>query len=109
MPEVALLIAHAGLRQALEPFLRASGFGVVSFAGSPPPVVVTTALDSPATACAELARQGATVVVLATVPRESERALYLGSGAAAYVAMSGVGDQLLRAIRAAIDGPYAPE
>ena len=103
MPEVALLIAHTGLRQALEPYLRAWGFGVVPFGGEPPPVVVTTATDSPVPVCAELARRGTSVVVLATVPRENERALYLRSGAAAYVPMSGAGDQLLQAIRSVTD------
>lgn len=99
MSDVALLISHDGLRQALVPYLQAWGFGVAPFAGEPPPVVVTTVRDAPPQTCADLARQGRSVVVLATVPRESERDLYLRSGAAAYVPMSGVGDQLLEAIR----------
>jgi DNA-binding response OmpR family regulator len=64
-------------------------------------VIVTTAADFGHERCAQLAKDGARVIVLAPVTRERERMDFLNSGAFAYVAMTVDAGLLVAAIRAA--------
>jgi DNA-binding NarL/FixJ family response regulator len=68
-------------------------------------VVVTPVSDCPSERCVELAAEGTRVIILAAIPRESERDRYLEAGAAAYVAMTVGGDQLIGEIRRVLGQP----
>ncbi|HEY4668568.1 MAG TPA: hypothetical protein VIH05_02200 [Tepidiformaceae bacterium] len=64
-------------------------------------IVVTTVSACPVEQCAELARRGVVVIVLAAIPRQTEADQYRAGGAAAYIAMTVDSEELLREVRSA--------
>lgn len=102
---VHVMTEDVTLRKALTKRLeRVAGINVMG--GEPlesgeASVIVTTAADFGNERCAQLARLGARVIVLAPVTRERERVDFLKAGAFAYVAMTVDAGLLVAAIRAA--------
>ncbi len=62
-------------------------------------IVVTTASECEPERCERLASRGALVIVLAAIPRDTERERYFRAGAAAYVPMAVDSGELLAEIR----------
>jgi hypothetical protein len=67
-------------------------------------VAVTSTTDCTLARCAALAHDGVKLIVLATLPSERQRELYLGAGAVAYLPMALEHGPLAEAIRSATSG-----
>ncbi len=107
---VHIATSDPSLRRALTARLeRTPGLTLSSSDGTeglqqPSDIVISPASDCSPERCAELAVNGVTVIVLAAIPRESERQRYASAAAAAYVPMAVDSQQLLSAIWQAVDG-----
>jgi DNA-binding NarL/FixJ family response regulator len=109
---VRLLLSDGLLRHALRARLGPAGFAVCDEGecadGAPRgALLLATTSDLPSDRCAELVGAGAQVVMLAAVPRESERRRFLEAGAVAYVPMSADGEELVRRLRVAAEHELA--
>lgn len=89
---------NAGLQRAPGLLLREDEPGAAE-------VIVAPVADCPPSRCAMLTSAGARVIILAPVPRETERLQYGLAGAAAYLPMGGDAGPLLAAIRSAAAVP----
>lgn len=99
------------LTEALGEFAVVASSSSVLPSGEPNPgeIVVAPVSDCTLETCGRLSDLGWRVVVLAPVPREPERVMYLASGATDYVPMTVQSDELLGAIvSAAGDGLLTP-
>lgn len=65
-------------------------------------VIFTTMTDCSPQECQYFAAKGRRVVVLAALPSDRAREVYLAAGAAAYIPMDGGSDELAAALRAAL-------
>lgn len=108
---VHLLATNTDLRKGLlaglhnappEVVVQADGLGGDALDGSD--VIVTPVGDCSPARCARLAQTGARVIVLAPVPRESERIQYTLAGAARYLPMSASAGALLEAVTTVMRG-----
>ena len=88
------LVAGLGDLPGISPHAAALAAGDVS----PADIVIAPASDCPPIDCAELVKSGARVIVLAPIPRESERIRYENAGVSAYIAMTVGTQELLKAI-----------
>ncbi|GAB4330977.1 MAG: hypothetical protein Kow0010_16090 [Dehalococcoidia bacterium] len=108
--EVHVVASDPLLRRALIAKLRSAQLeGVVmpehdgrDRAPRPGDVVITPAADCDLQRCADLTGAGVRVIILAPIPRESERQHYLGVGASGYVLMTIDSNDLIEAIRTTI-------
>ena len=98
------LVAGLGDLPGISPHAAALASGDVS----PADIVIAPASDCPPPDCAELVKSGARVIVLAPIPRESERLRYENAGVSAYIAMTVGTQELLKAIvTAGLDSGHA--
>ncbi|KAA0229431.1 hypothetical protein EDM76_11950 [bacterium] len=100
---IHLLTSNTALQKALASRLERSqppalpGDGVEP--SVPADIVVTTASECEPERCERLTARGARVIVLAAIPRDTERERYLRAGAVAYVPMDVDTGKLLAEIR----------
>lgn len=105
--ELHVVASDALLRRALLAKLRTAhleGITLPDHDGrlttlAPGDMVITPVADCPLERCSELARSGVRVIILAPIPRESERQQYLDAGASGYVPMTIDSNDLIAAIR----------
>lgn len=100
---IHVLSSDPALRNALVSRLeRSPGLTIASNGSSPatPPteIVVVPASECEPERCERLTSKGAYVIVLAAIPRDSERDRYLKAGAVAYVPMAVDSEELLAQI-----------
>lgn len=101
---IHVIAASAALRRGLVaglgdlPLIRPHASALTAHDVSPADIVIAPTSDCPPFDCAELVKGGARVIVLAPIPRESERVTYENAGVSAYIPMTVGTRELLKAI-----------
>ncbi len=110
--DIQLLVRDPSVNAALASRIaRAPGFLAqvrdAGFAPLPGSIILTTPSDCSPVYCAELVRDGVRVVLLAPVPRESDRAAYALAGGH-FIPMQVDTHELFAALREAAGDPVSP-
>ena len=101
---IHVIAASAALRHGLVaglgdlPLISPHATALTSRDVSPADIVIAPTSDCPPLDCAQLVKSGARVIVLAPIPRESERVTYENAGVSAYIPMTVGTRELLKAI-----------